>query len=172
MKKNNNFLNQILLFVLSWCLVTPIYAQDLLSPDDFLPHRLGEQFTPHHLLVEYYQHVVRNSRQVQVKEYGRTPENRPLLYAVISSPENMANLEALRINHLRKTGLVAGTSTPNAPAVVWLSMNVHGNEPSSSEAAMLMLYEMVNPANSKSKEYLKSEAFTSRPFPPEKHSSS
>ncbi len=155
MKKNSNFFNQILLFVLSWCLVTPLYGQDLLSPDDFLPHRLGEQFTPHHLLVEYYQHVARNSRQVQVKEYGRTSENRPLLYAIISSPENMANLEALRINHLRKTGLVEGASTPNAPAVVWLSMNVHGNEPASSETSMTILHNLLNPARKDIQNWLK-----------------
>jgi hypothetical protein len=43
----------------------------------------------------------------------------------------------------------------NTPVIVWLSYNVHGNEASSSEAAMLTLYELVNPANSKTKEWLR-----------------
>ena len=42
-----------------------------------------------------------------------------------------------------------------APAIVWLSYNVHGNEPSSSEVAMKVLYELLNPTNQQTKEYLK-----------------
>ncbi|MCG7859923.1 zinc carboxypeptidase, partial [Flavihumibacter sediminis] len=42
----------------------------------------------------------------------------------------------------------------NAPAIVWLSYNVHGNETSSSEAAMLTAYELVNPSNSRSQQWL------------------
>ncbi len=43
----------------------------------------------------------------------------------------------------------------SARAIVWLSYNVHGNETSSLEAAILVtLYELVNPANSKPKEWL------------------
>jgi Zinc carboxypeptidase len=155
MKKNINYFNQLFFFVLFWNFLLPIQAQQLLSPDDFLPHRLGEQFTSHHLLVDYYQHVARQSRQVKLNEYGRTSENRPLLYAVITSPENMANLEALRINHLRKTGLVEGTPTPNSPAVVWISMNVHGNEPASSETSMTLLHNLVNPENKEIQKWLK-----------------
>jgi hypothetical protein len=134
----------------------PVQAQQLVSPDDFLPHRLGEQFTAHHLLVDYYQYIGRNSRQAQVKEYGRTAENRPLLYAVISSPENMAQLEALRINHLRRTGLVEGAPTATSPAVVWISMNVHGNEPASSETSMTLLHHLTNPDNKEIQNWLKS----------------
>jgi Zinc carboxypeptidase len=155
MKKNVHIFNVFCFFVLFLNFFPSLQAQQLRSPDDFLPHHLGEQFTPHHLLVDYYQHVARHSRQVQLKEYGRTSENRPLLYAVISSPENMANLEALRINHLRKTGLVEGTPTANSPAVVWMSMNVHGNEPASSETSMDLLHHLVNPAEKEIQNWLK-----------------
>ena len=36
-----------------------------------------------------------------------------------------------------------GEPTENTKAIVWLSYNVHGNETSSSEAAMHSLYELV-----------------------------
>jgi hypothetical protein len=42
----------------------------------------------------------------------------------------------------------------HAPVIVWLSYNVHGNEPASSEAAMKTLYELVNPASDKTKGWL------------------
>ena len=37
--------------------------------------------------------------------------------------------------------------TTNAPTIIWLSYNVHGNETSSSEVAMKVLYELTNTKN-------------------------
>lgn len=48
-----------------------------------------------------------------------------------------------------------GTATDHNPAIVWLSYNVHGNETSSSEAAMKTLYELVRPDHARSKEWLR-----------------
>ena len=60
-------------------------------------------------------------------------------------------------NNLRLAGTALDKAAPdeNAPAIVWLSYNVHGNETSSSEAAMMTIWELVNPANTKTKEWLK-----------------
>ena len=66
----------------------PLNAQ-LQSPDEFLPHALGENFTPHHLLVDYFEHVADNSDWVQLQRYGYTNEDRPLMVAFISTPENL-----------------------------------------------------------------------------------
>ena len=44
-----------------------------------------------------------------------------------------------------------GNGNTSAPVIVWLSYNVHGNETSSSEAAMMTLYALVDPANSRTK---------------------
>ena len=92
---------------LSLALLPIVGMAQIQSPDDFLPHRLGETFTPHHLLVSYFQHIAENSDQIQLQEYGRTYEQRPLMLAVISSAENMAQIEAIRQNHLRRNGLAA-----------------------------------------------------------------
>ncbi|MEL7221247.1 MAG: zinc carboxypeptidase, partial [Bacteroidota bacterium] len=78
-------------------------------PSDFLPHKLGETFTPHHLLVDYFEHVAANSAMVELMEYGRTNEDRPLMLAVVSSEENMAQIEAIRENQLKRAGLLPGT---------------------------------------------------------------
>ena len=131
-------------------------AQKLLSPEEFLPYKYGEQFTPHNLLVDYYKHVAANSPLVQLKEYGRTNEYRPLLFTVISSKENLANLEKIRLSNLYRAGLVSEkpAEMPNIP-IVWLSMNVHGNEPASSETSMTLLYNLVNPNRADVKEWLK-----------------
>jgi len=94
---------------------------------------------------------------VKLEQYGETNEGRPLLLAYIALSENMQKLEAIRINNLRLAGMAKDKMAPdgNFPAIVWLSYNVHGNEASSSEAAMKTIYELVNPSNAHSKEWLK-----------------
>ena len=122
-----------------------LYAQQIKSPSDFLPSNLGEQFTPHHLLADYFEYVADQSQKVQIERYGETYENRPLFLAFISSPENLANLENIRKEHLRSAGLIDSNTAfvEKDFAVVWLSYSVHGNEAGGSEASMNVLYELV-----------------------------
>jgi hypothetical protein len=79
---------------------------------------------------------------VKLEKYGETNEHRPLYVTYISSQENINNLENIRKENLSQTGIIAGNAA-NKKAIVWLSYNVHGNEASSTEAAMLTLYELV-----------------------------
>jgi zinc carboxypeptidase len=134
------------------------FSQEPPSPESFLGYSLGSHFTPHFKIVSYFNQVaLAVPGQVKVEQYGTTNEGRPLLLAFIASPENFRRLEDIRLNNLRLAGVTRDKLSPeeNAPAIVWLSYNVHGNEPSSSEAAMKTLYELVNPSNPRSKEWLK-----------------
>ncbi|WP_022835151.1 M14 family metallopeptidase [Salisaeta longa] len=120
-------------------------GQSVQAPGDFLGHRLGEQFTHHHRVVDYVTHVAAQSDRVQLERYGQSYEGRPLLATYISTPENLARLKELRTAHLQRIGLTAGAAAPpnaNTPAIVWLSYNVHGNESVSTEAAMSVLHRL------------------------------
>ncbi|MHA4810711.1 M14 family metallopeptidase [Flavitalea flava] len=133
------------------------FSQNIPSPEAFLGYPLGSHFTPHHKIVTYFKQVAQAlPGQVKLEQYGETYEGRPLILAYIASQENFPRLEAIRLNNLRLAGQSRDKMSPdeNGPVTVWLSYNVHGNEPSSSEAAMKTLYELVNPANSGSKEWL------------------
>ncbi|MFT3827559.1 MAG: M14 family metallopeptidase [Chitinophagaceae bacterium] len=128
------------------------------SPDQFLGYKLGSRYTPHFNVVNYFRYVAEAvPNMVKLEQYGTTNEGRPLLLATVAEPGNLSKIEDIRKNNLQLAGLAKeqGTASENAPAIVWLSYNVHGNETSSSEAAMLTLFELVNPANSKTKEWLK-----------------
>ena len=115
-------------------------AQNIKSPSEFLGYELGTQFTRHHKVVDYYEYLAMNaSDRVQLQEYGKTNERRPLLLAYISSVDNMSNLENIRTEHLKST---TGESTASK-AIVWLSYNVHGNESVSTEASMQTIYELL-----------------------------
>lgn len=131
-------------FLILFLFVQFLGAQDLKSPEDFLGYKIGTEFTRHADVVEYFEHLSENSGNLQFQTYGKTNEGRSLTYAIISSEENLENLERIRMDHLRNTGIAdGGPGNPNK-AVVWLSYNVHGNEASSTEAAMQTSYELVS----------------------------
>jgi len=114
------------------------------SPNDFLPHKLGEHFTPHHLQQAYFEQLAADSpNTLRLEKYGKTNEDRPLQVAIFSTPENMAQLEQIRLNNLRLAGMVNGQPDLSNPvAIVWLSMSVHGNEPSGAECSMELAYRL------------------------------
>ncbi len=121
---------------------TLVSAQNIQSPSEFLGYEIGTEFTRHANVVSYFKYVAEQSDLVTYTEYGKTNERRPLTYAVISTAENLSNLETIRTNHLKNAGIESGSATSDK-AIVWLSYNVHGNEASSTEASMLTLYELI-----------------------------
>ena len=147
------------LLVLTAIVLQAVFSiAQLKSPEEFLGYKIGTRFTPHWKIVAYFQQVAQSTPAlVKLQQYGETNEHRPLYLAFISSEENIRNLENIRLNNLMLASLakVKGEPTENAPAIVWLSYNVHGNEASSTEASMLTLYSLVDPKNNLSKEWLK-----------------
>ncbi|WP_271393501.1 M14 metallopeptidase family protein [Aequorivita sinensis] len=118
-----------------------IFAQ-LKSPAEFLGYEIGTHFSRHADVVAYFEHVAENSSLVQYSDYGITNERRRLTYAIISSEENLKNIEKIRTDNLKNAGIISGNANPEK-AIVWLSYNVHGNEASSSEAAMNTIYKLL-----------------------------
>ncbi|MFM9074517.1 MAG: M14 family metallopeptidase [Bacteroidota bacterium] len=126
----------------------------LQSPTQFLGYEPGTAFTRHHRVVEYFRHVDEAMPNVSIVQYGETYERRPLIVAIVSSPENAGKIDHIREDNLRRAGMLQGNGSGNT-GIVWLSYNVHGNEGNSTETSMRTLYELVNPQNNKSKEWLK-----------------
>jgi len=133
-------------------MVCPGFAQTK-SPAQFLGYALGQRFTPHHRVVDYYEYVATTNNNVVLEYYGQTFEFRPLIVAVVSAKENMDKLETLRTDNLKRAGMLEGPPSTTVP-ITWLSYNVHGNEAVSSEAAMMTLFALVNPEESKTKAWL------------------
>ncbi|RMA58513.1 M14 metallopeptidase family protein [Ulvibacter antarcticus] len=123
-------------------LITTLTNAQLQSPSEFLGYELGSEFSRHADVVRYFEHVASESNMVNYDFYGKTNERRPLSYAIISSEENIKNIEKIRTDNLKQTGIESGTANPET-AIVWLSYNVHGNEASSTEAAMITLYKLI-----------------------------
>ena len=118
-------------------------SQTIKSPDEFLGYELGTQFTFHHRAVDYFRYVAESSPQAEYREYGVTYEGRVLGVCIVSSEENLSNLEEYRKNNLIKTGLSEGNFTGKQIPIIWLGYNVHGNESAGMETAMKTLYTLV-----------------------------
>jgi Zinc carboxypeptidase len=82
-------------------------------------------------------------------EYARTWEGRPLHVLAIGAPERIANLDAIR-RDLKRLADPRGLSAADIdaliarlPVVVWLMHAVHGNEISSSDAALAEAWHLL-----------------------------
>jgi hypothetical protein len=151
---NNRFRKELNVLITFLLLSFVVNAQNVPSPASYLGYPVGTRFTRHHQIVAYFNTIAQvRPDMVKIMPYGKTNEGRDLFVAAIGLPENISRLEEIRKHNI---GLVDGSiADVNQPTIVWLSYNVHGNEPASSEAAMLTLFALVDPENTKTKEWLK-----------------
>ena len=150
-------MKKFVLFSIVSLFTISLFSQTLQSPEQFLGYKIGSRYTPHYKIVNYFKAVaLAIPDMVKIEKYGETNEGRELLLAYVTSPSNGKQLEQIRQNNLALTGLnKSNPISDGTPPIVWLSYNVHGNETSSSEAAMLTIFALVDPLNTQTKEWLK-----------------
>ncbi len=79
--------------------------------------------------------------RARLVQYATTWEGRPLYYLVLSAPANIAKLSAIQTDLAR---LAAGRpGDGSALPVTWLAYGVHGNEISSTDAALMTAYHLL-----------------------------
>ena len=122
---------------------------EVLTPRQFLGYRLGERFTEYATAVSYFDYLTAQSPRIKAERYGSTYEGRPLVLLTVSSEENMDRLEEIRQNQQRLVNGFRGLSSTQVadiradqPVVNSYSYNIHGNEASSTEAALQVAYEL------------------------------
>jgi hypothetical protein len=143
------------------------FAADIPSPEAFLGYEIGTVHTRHDQIVAYMKELARLSDRVAYQEIGITPGMRVMPVITLTSPGNHARLEALRTAHLA----AADPATPEAevaplaerPVIVHLAYGVHGNETSSSEAAMLTAYWLAAGQGPEVADYLEQGVFHLEP---------
>jgi Zinc carboxypeptidase len=115
-----------------------------------LGHDTGMEITPPDQVADYLQALARAApTRTRLIEYARSWENRPLWLMVIGSPERIAKLDAVK-RDLQRLADPRGLSSADAdrlvkeaPVVTWLVHGVHGNEISSSDAALFEAYHLL-----------------------------
>ncbi len=155
----------LLLAGIAWS-ITSIYAQEfeyipgtdydsnIPTVEQVLGYKSGDVITSHGDMVSYFKVLeIAAPDRVKIFSYGKTWENRPLMYVAISNAENIAELKNLSDN-MKKLADPRATSPSEADQLIsglvgstWLSYGVHGNEISPMEAAMQTAYHLLAATN-------------------------
>ncbi len=128
-----------------------------LQPDPQIPklkkivgHEWARDISSHAEMERYLAALVKAAPdRAALVPYGKTYEGRTLYYLMIAKPENLQRREAIRAANLqladprRTPPEKARELVPRAPALVWLAFGIHGNETSSTEAALVTAYHLL-----------------------------
>lgn len=154
-------MKKILTFPLALCMSFIVHAQvspdynlpdnishkgDIPAPDKFAGHYIGEWHLTHDRLYYYMLELARSSDRAIWEEYGRSHEGRPLGHLIISSPENIKNLEQIRKQHVMLCDPQVSNSADitKMPLIVKLGYGIHGNESSAQNASSLVAWHLTS----------------------------
>jgi hypothetical protein len=120
------------------------YNRSIPTPQSVIGFEVGEWHVSHDKLVEYMHALDKASDRISLEVTGKTHEGRPLLLLTITSPENQGRINEIREEHLRLIDAKTSGSlnTASMPVVFYLGCSIHGNEPSGSNAALLIAYHL------------------------------
>ena len=134
--------------------VIPFYAANtyrlnIQPPDEYLGFKLGSRPVHHDEVLDYYNYLDELLDNVNLTEYGKTYEGKPLVYLMISSKKNMVNLQSIKnsISTLADPRLIKNVTAAkkiivNTPAIAWMAYGIHGDEISSTDAAVQLAYQL------------------------------
>lgn len=117
------------------------YNPDIPLPSEVLGYPVGTWHVRHDQLVNYMKLLAQKSDRVSVIETGVSHEQRPLLLLTITSASNHQNVEQIKAKHINN--IATGESADSVdPLIIYMGYSVHGNEPSGSNASMLVAYHL------------------------------
>lgn len=136
---------------------TANYNASIPTPESVIGHQVGEFHVSHDKLSHYVQELSKTSKRVKLVERpsGKTYENRTSWLMIITSESNHSNLEEIRQQHLKLSNSKnEEIDTSNMPIVVYQGFSVHGDEPSGSNASLLLMYHLLASDSDETQELL------------------
>ena len=116
------------------------FDESVPTPESVIGHQVGEWHITHDKLVQYMKELAKSSDRVTIQNRGLTYEDRPLILLTITSKENHSNIEKIKENHMALSNGNNANNFNNLPLVVYQGFSIHGNEPSGSNASLLLAY--------------------------------
>ncbi len=144
MKRNISASASLRLCGLIFLAAVTIAAQNIPAPKDVLGFTPGDdrKLASWEQVVDYFQKLDKASDRVMFQEIGKTTMGAPFVYATISSPDNLKNLEKYKqINAKLADPRMLGTQPPSAATekaaqrliaegktIVLITCGIHSNE--------------------------------------------
>ena len=99
-------------------------------------------------VLRYFEALAAASPRAHLQEFGRTYEGRPLVYLAVSEEGTVADLDNFKAQHIAlldpRTGkLPTKSDLTGTKAVAWMAYGIHGDELSSTDAAVALAYWLV-----------------------------
>jgi hypothetical protein len=141
---------RFLIGVIGLCLtMTPVHAQ-LISPEEVLGFPVGADYklARWETITEYLRSLATDTDRVMVEERGKTTEGLDFVLVLISSPENLANLDRHKAVQRKLADPRGQTEDELAAlartgkAVVLINCNLHSTEVASSQMSMELAYQL------------------------------
>ncbi|HEX6445200.1 MAG TPA: M14 family zinc carboxypeptidase, partial [Streptosporangiales bacterium] len=121
------------------------------TPKQVLGFDLGSQEATNEQLNRYLHVLDGSSSRLVTGTFAHTATGRPLEYGLISRPGNLTRPALARLSRdaqrLRDPDLSKGEAArivAHMPVILWLTGNVHGNEPAAGDAIVQLAYELAD----------------------------
>ncbi len=138
------------------------YDENIQSPSEFLGFELGSRPVKHWEAKTYFEYLDATVENAKLYSYGQTYEGRELIYLVITGKENFTNIDQHRMNiqklaDPRKLNRRENVDKiiDSTPAVAWMAYSIHGDEVSSTDAAVFVAYQLAAGTDQQTQEILK-----------------
>jgi hypothetical protein len=125
------------------------YRENVPRPQKILRYDVGEHHTTYGQMEQVIFAIAKAApERVKIYEIGLTNEHRMQYLIAISSPENMARIDDIREQNARladprrTTAAEAAAIAERNPFIAWMAYTIHGNESSSFEAFMQVVYQL------------------------------
>ena len=125
------------------------YDPSIDHPNEFLDFNYGERVASPEQIENAINTYKQQSNKIKVLNYAVSHEGRPLHALIISSPENIAQIDGIKEN-LSSLSDARITNDREAkkiidslPAIAWMAYSIHGNETSGSDAALGLIYHLI-----------------------------
>ncbi len=124
------------------------YDPNIPEPSQLLGYKVGSRPARYSQVISYFEALAKSSPKTKLIEYGQTYEGRRLYYFLVSSEENMANLDQIKnaVEQLSDPRKISSSQAQNiienTPVIAWLAYSIHGDELSSTDAAIQVAYQL------------------------------
>ncbi|MFN7577471.1 MAG: M14 family zinc carboxypeptidase, partial [Armatimonadota bacterium] len=121
------------------------YDARIPAPEAVLGAPLASRYARAHELTEYIRLLDTATPRVVSVNLGRSYQGREITAAIITSPESHARIKEIQAQNRRivfDSASVTDEEIKAMPTVMWMGYGVHGNEASTSEAALATLYHL------------------------------
>ena len=138
--------------VASLALLSPGTQYDEAIPtlENVIGHDFGDELSSHAQIVSYLRALADAAPdRTRLIQYGTSWEGRSLNVLVIARPERVARLDDVKadLRRLAEAGEDADALIATLPVVSWFAHSVHGDELSSSDAALAEAYHLLAAQN-------------------------